>query len=105
MPELDDTIVNPRRLEPALREAVCQQCHLQGRLRIQRRGREPFDFRPGLPLHLFWSVFVQPPEATRDRKAVTHVEQMMASRTSGRTGRTRTGPTRCGHAIMQDGAG
>jgi tetratricopeptide (TPR) repeat protein len=25
-------------------------------------------------------VFVQPPEATRDRKAVTHVEQMMASR-------------------------
>src|SRR5260370_1455425 len=26
----DETIVNPGRLEPALREAVCQQCHLQG---------------------------------------------------------------------------
>jgi hypothetical protein len=26
----DDTIVNPARLPPELREAVCQQCHLEG---------------------------------------------------------------------------
>jgi hypothetical protein len=42
----DDTIVNPRRLEPALREAVCEQCHLQGQARVLRRGRGPFDYRP-----------------------------------------------------------
>src|SRR5262249_32128900 len=48
-PDEDTSIVNPGRLPPALREAVCQQCHLQGQIRILRRGRQPFEFRPGLP--------------------------------------------------------
>jgi Flp pilus assembly protein TadD len=80
VPGIDDTIVNPARLEPALREAVCQQCHLQGQKRILRRGRGVFDYRPGLPLHLFWSVFVLPPEASATHKAVGQVEQMVSSR-------------------------
>jgi Tfp pilus assembly protein PilF len=78
--EFDDTIVNPGRLEPSLREAVCQQCHLQGEKRILRRGRQPFDYRPGLPLHLFWSVFVRIPDLIDGRHAVGQVEQMYASR-------------------------
>jgi Tfp pilus assembly protein PilF len=76
----DDTIVNPARLEPALRNAVCEQCHLQGQARVLRRGRGLFDYRPGLPLHLFWSVFVAPPEQVHDTKAVGQVEQMHLSR-------------------------
>ncbi|HMC64501.1 MAG TPA: hypothetical protein VKI65_06155, partial [Gemmataceae bacterium] len=52
--KIDYTIVNPRHLDPPLREAVCQQCHLQGHLRILARGRDFWDFRPGLPLHLFY---------------------------------------------------
>src|SRR5207249_3474992 len=67
-------IVNPARLDPALREAVCEQCHLQGESRVARRGREsPFDYRPGLPLYAFSSVFVRLPEL-RDNKAVDQVE-------------------------------
>jgi Flp pilus assembly protein TadD len=77
--DIDYTIVNPARLPPALRESVCQQCHLQGDTRILRRGRQPFDFRPGLPLHLFWSVFVRPPELTDNRKSVSQVEQLSVS--------------------------
>lgn len=77
---VDLTIVNPRRLEPNLREAVCEQCHLQGQARILPHGREPFDFRPGLPLHLFWSVFSKLPGQDEERKAVGHVEQMYSSR-------------------------
>jgi hypothetical protein len=76
----DDTIVNPARLEPALREAVCEQCHLQGEKRVLRRSRRPFDYRPGLPLHLFVSVFVKPPELTKGYAAVSHVEQLSLSR-------------------------
>jgi Flp pilus assembly protein TadD len=78
--DLDDTIVNPARLEPALREAVCQQCHLQGQKRILKRGRRPFDFRPGLPFEIFWSVFVKPPETSEELLAVGQVEQMQSSR-------------------------
>ncbi len=75
----DPTIVNPGRLEPALREAVCQQCHLLGEARIVRRGRALFDYRPGLPLELFLSIFVRPPEKRIGEKSVGHVEQMYAS--------------------------
>ncbi len=78
--EVDYTIVNPARLEHGLRESVCQQCHLQGRQRILRRGREWFDYRPGLPFHLFFSEFVTRPEPGQPRKFVGTVEQMYASR-------------------------
>jgi Flp pilus assembly protein TadD len=76
----DTSIVNPRDLPPALRESVCDQCHLQGETRVVRRGRQPFDFRPGLPLRLFWSVFVRPPALTDNAKSVSQTEQMSVSR-------------------------
>lgn len=77
---VDYTIVNPRHLEPPLREAICQQCHLEGKIRVLRKGREHFDYRPGLPLHAFLSVFVEAESPAADRDFVGHVEQMHASR-------------------------
>jgi hypothetical protein len=85
-------IVNPRRLEPDLREAVCQQCHLEGEPRVLRRGRSPYDFRPGLPLESCWTVFLHDGEAGDERPAVNHVEQMYDSlcfrKSEGRLGCT-----------------
>lgn len=73
-----DDIVDPKRLEPALREAVCQQCHLEGANRVLRRGRRSNDFRPGMPLTDFWTVYVR--RSTEEgNKAVSHVEQMYES--------------------------
>ena len=74
------TIVNPGRLVPALREAVCQQCHLQGEVRVLRRGRQWFDYRPGLPLQLFLSVFVRSKQFTNGEEAGSHTEQIYGSR-------------------------
>jgi tetratricopeptide (TPR) repeat protein len=39
-----------------------------------------FDYRPGLPLHEFWAVFVPANEPPGDHPAVSHVEQMYSSR-------------------------
>jgi Tfp pilus assembly protein PilF len=75
-----DNIINPEKLEHSLREAICQQCHLQGEARILRRGRDTFDYRPGVPLQAVWSIFVRPPEATDGRRSVSAVEQMYLSR-------------------------
>jgi len=77
---VDYTIVNPRHLEHPLREAVCQQCHLQGEQRVLGRGRDYFEFRPGLPLHLFIRDFVRPADQQEKNKFVGTVEQMYASR-------------------------
>jgi hypothetical protein len=76
----DHTIVNPGRLEGELREAVCEQCHLQGAARVLRPGRDWFDFRPGLPLDLFLTVFARPPEAGPEQQFVGHVAEMYQSR-------------------------
>jgi tetratricopeptide (TPR) repeat protein len=73
-------IVNPVNLSWGLREAVCEQCHLEGVARVLRRGRELYDFRPGLPLEPFWTVFVLPDTGGADEQAVNHVEQMHRSR-------------------------
>jgi hypothetical protein len=75
----DPTIVNPRHLTPALRGAVCEQCHLEGVVRLARRGRGLNDFRPGLPLQDFWSVLVEEGADGEAPLAVSHVELMYRS--------------------------
>jgi hypothetical protein len=75
---IDHSIVNPRHLVPRLREAVCEQCHLLGDQRIERQGRGPFDFRPGLPTTEFFAVYERAGKSAS--KAVGHVEQMKISR-------------------------
>jgi len=74
----DLTIVNPRHLEPSLRAAVCEQCHLLGDYRIERPGRSPFDFRPGLSTSDFFAVYERSSKLVT--KAVGQVEQMKLSR-------------------------
>ena len=76
---IDYTIVNPRHLSRTLAEAVCQQCHLQSAPMVAARGRNPEDFRPGLPLQDYRHDYAQEsPDASMS--VVGHVEQMHLSR-------------------------
>ena len=77
-----DPIVNPSRLEPELREAVCNQCHLLGADEIPRYQRSDYDFRPGMYLSEVWSLFLEPAMTNVDGtpRAVSQVEQMRDSR-------------------------
>lgn len=74
------TIVNPARLSPKLRDAVCEQCHLLGAERVPRMGLGVAAFRPGLPLEQFVAVFVSAGGRTDDARAVGQVEQLAQSR-------------------------
>ena len=75
----DMTIVNPAALEPSLRDAVCEQCHLNGQKRVLRAGRRDDDFRPGLPFYRFWTV-LEPPPGEDENRFVGQFEQMHQSR-------------------------
>ncbi|MFQ5700335.1 MAG: tetratricopeptide repeat protein [Acidobacteriota bacterium] len=79
---IDTSIVNPRHLEPDLRDQVCFQCHLQGSVRVVKAGRRPFDFRPGLRLSDVFAVFdAQRTSETGNRiLVVSHVERLRESR-------------------------
>jgi hypothetical protein len=49
------SIVNPARLAPGSRDSVCEQCHLEGEVRILNPGRDWWDFQAGQAAE---SVFV-----------------------------------------------
>lgn len=88
-----DPIVNPKRLDPAAREAVCYQCHMTGAERVLRFGRSEFDFRPGDRFEEVWLAFVHDSKSSGEAMdAVSQVEQMEGSlcfqRSAGRMGCT-----------------
>jgi hypothetical protein len=87
---VDTSIVNPRHLPYALQQAICEQCHLQGEERITRRGRNVFEFRPGLPFEQFVTVFVRPPELMQTYRSVGQFEQLEQSRCTLPTGEKLT---------------
>ena len=74
----DATIVNPANLAPALRDAVCEQCHLIGPRRVVRLDARSEDFQPGMAFQRFWSVFV-PGGNAPDLRFASQPEQMRAS--------------------------
>ncbi len=101
-----DPIVNPGRLAPPEREAVCNQCHLLGGERTLRYGRSDYDFRPGDDLSAVWVIFMQGNQGVANgaTTAVNQVPQMRSSRCYIAS-RGRLGCTSCHdpHGIPEPG--
>ncbi len=70
-------MVNPARLAPARRDAVCSQCHLTGQSRVARAGRDLTDYRPGDLLSDSVAYFV--PTGAGGFQANSHVEKLAQS--------------------------
>ncbi len=51
-------IVNPAKLPKRARDSVCEQCHLEGEVRILNPGRSWRDFQPGNNLEQTAAVYV-----------------------------------------------
>ncbi len=51
-------IVNPAKLPAERRDQVCMQCHLEGKVAIERSGRHVYDYRPGDNLMDYTRYFV-----------------------------------------------
>jgi tetratricopeptide (TPR) repeat protein len=68
-------IVNPAKLDPTRRDAVCMQCHLEGKAAIERPGRHIYDFQPGQQLSDYIHYFVF---ADRKRPGLGAVSQFEA---------------------------
>lgn len=76
-----NTIVNPASLPAALRDDVCNQCHLGGDIRVLRPGKVEMDFRPGTSLDGVVAIFSVPASAKPGGlDAVGHAGQLRMSR-------------------------
>jgi photosynthetic reaction center cytochrome c subunit len=76
------TIINPRKLEPAARDSICEQCHLFGAARVANPGKKLSDFIPGQRLEDTFTVYqnaVPPGTPSGAFKVISHVEQLALS--------------------------
>jgi predicted CXXCH cytochrome family protein len=70
-------IVNPAKLTPERRDQVCMQCHLEGKVAIERASRHVYEYQPGDNLFDFIRYFVLAKSSKLG--AVSQVEAMSES--------------------------
>jgi tetratricopeptide (TPR) repeat protein len=70
-------IVNPAKLDAAMRDSVCAQCHLTGAARVARASRVPY--QPGNVLSDSVAVFVWSGGSTTHTSATSHYEKLAQS--------------------------
>ena len=73
------TIVNPAKLSPERRDAVCMQCHLEGKVAIERPGRHAYEFQPGESLSDYIRYYVPAGDQAGGLGGVSQVEAMAQS--------------------------
>lgn len=78
-------IVNPAKLPIRARDSVCEQCHLEGAVRVLNPGKGWGDFHPGENFERTVAVYVLNQNG-HEVKAVSQFEQLAQSRCASRSG-------------------
>jgi len=73
------SIINPARLTGAVRDSICEQCHLAGELRVPNPGKTFTDFRPGQTLEDTYTVYLGAQPAGTGIKVISQAEQLRLS--------------------------
>ena len=79
-------IVNPAKLDAGRRDAVCMQCHLEGKAAIERPGRHIYDFQPGEQLSDYIRYFLFADQRGDGLGAVSQFEALAQSQCKKRSG-------------------
>jgi predicted CXXCH cytochrome family protein len=79
------SIVNPAKLAPSRRDSVCEQCHLEGDVRILNPGRDWWDFQPGQSTETVFSTYLRAAGAGTLR-AVSQSELLAQSQCARQSG-------------------
>src|SRR6266567_6320469 len=79
-------IVNPAKLSPERRDAICMQCHLEGRVSVERPGRHIYEFKPGDSLADYIRYYVLADSSSPALGAVSQVEALAQSTCKRKSG-------------------
>jgi Flp pilus assembly protein TadD len=79
-------IVNPAKLDATRRDAVCMQCHLEGKAAIERPDRHIYDFQAGQQLSAYIRYFVLADQQGLGLGAVSQFEALAQSVCKKKTG-------------------
>ncbi|MBK9284809.1 MAG: pilus assembly protein TadD [Sphingobacteriaceae bacterium] len=76
---VDRSIVNPAKLPVNLQFDICQRCHLQGNA-VLKANKSFYDYKPGMELHKFISVFIPKYENADDEFIMaSHADRLKQS--------------------------
>ncbi len=80
------SIINPARLNGAVRDSICEQCHLTGEIRIPNPDKSIVDFKPGQTLEDFYTTYIATQSSGKYIKVVSHSEQLALSECARKSG-------------------
>jgi tetratricopeptide (TPR) repeat protein len=72
-------IINPAKLLPQRRDSICMECHFEGTVAIERRGRRVYEFRPGDNLFDYIRYFVLTGSRSQSPRALNQAEALALS--------------------------
>ena len=75
-----ERILNPAKLDPLRRDSICQQCHLEAEILIDRAGKKLAQYRPGELLTDYATYFVHAGAPKAGFGPVTQVEALPLSK-------------------------
>jgi len=75
-----ERIVNPAKLDPLRRDSICEQCHLEAEILIDRAGKKLAQYRPGELLTDYAAYFVHAGAPKAGFGPVTQVEALPLSK-------------------------
>jgi len=79
-------VVNPSKLPPERRDAICMQCHLEGNAAIERPGKHLYQFRPGDDLSDYTRYYVRVEEPGSGLRAASQFEALAQSTCKKKSG-------------------
>jgi len=79
-------MVNPAKLDPARRDAVCAQCHLSGEARVELPGKRLAQYRPGDSLAEYVTYFIFDGAGKSRLKVNSHAEHLARSACKQKSG-------------------
>jgi hypothetical protein len=72
-------IVNPAKLSPERRDAICMECHFEGTVTVEQAGKRLYQFQPGERLADYIHYFLLPTNHEQSPRALSQFEALSMS--------------------------
>jgi tetratricopeptide (TPR) repeat protein len=79
-------IVNPAKVSPERRDAICMECHFEGTVAVEQPGKHVYDFQPGERLSDFIHYFLLSSNEPQKAQALSQFEALSLSECKRKSG-------------------
>lgn len=79
-------MVNPAKISPDRRDAICMECHFEGKVAVEQPGKHLYEFRPGERLSDYVHYFLMAGSLEPSPKALSQFEALSLSACKRKSG-------------------